>query len=230
MVKVDYEEAIKKPFTDIAKLIIGIVLSIIPIIHWLAKGFILESSGLGKTKPSKKMPEWKDWGYLFMKGLTSDVILLIYAIPAILVFFLGAGIAIGSLTQNAFTSPGLMGKELETASQVISQNWYLALPTLMQIAPIMILGFILFLIALYLTPIAVLNYLNTKKFSEAFNFSKITKKAFTGNYFINWLIVLIITAIVTLILSIIPWFGTQIAFFIAGVIGYSIYGQVFKKV
>ena len=54
MVKVNYEEAIKKPFTDIAKLIIGIILSFIPIIWWFAKGFILESSGLGKIKPSKK--------------------------------------------------------------------------------------------------------------------------------------------------------------------------------
>jgi hypothetical protein len=226
---VNYEEAIKKPFTDIAKLIIGIVLSIIPIIHWLAKGFILECSGFGKTKPSKKMPEWKDWGYLFIKGLASDIILLIYAIPAIVVFLLGAGIAIGSLAQNAFISPGFMGQGSEVTSQLISQNWYLALPALMQVAPIMILGFILFLIATYFTPLAVLNYLNTKKFGEAFNFSKITKKAFTGNYFINWLIVVVITAIVTLILSIIPWVGTQIAFFITGVIGYSIYGQVLRK-
>ena len=101
MVKVSYEQAIRKPFTDIAKLIIGIILSIVPIIHWLAKGFILECSGMGKTKPSKKMPDFKNWGYLFIRGLVSDVILLIYAIPAILVFLVGVGAAagnIGSLT------------------------------------------------------------------------------------------------------------------------------------
>jgi hypothetical protein len=226
---VDYEESIKKPFTDIAKLIIGIVLSIIPIIHWFAKGFILECSGLGKTKTSKKMPEWKDWGYLFIKGLVSDIILLIYAIPAIVVFIIGAGIAIGSLAQSAFMSPGLLGGTSEATTQLISQNWYLALPALMQAAPIMIIGFILFLIAIYLAPIAVLNYLNTKKFDKAFDFGKITKKAFTGNYFVNWLIVIIITAIVTFILSIIPFVGPQIAFFITGVIGYSIYGQILRK-
>jgi hypothetical protein len=93
------------------------------------------------------MPEWKDWGYLFIKGLVSDIILLIYAIPAIVVFIIGAGIAIGSLAQNAFVSPGLMGGTPETTSQLISQNWYMALPALIQAAPIMIVGFILFLIA-----------------------------------------------------------------------------------
>jgi len=217
MVKVNYEEAIKKPFTDIAKLIIGIILSFIPIIWWFAKGFILESSGLGKIKPSKKMPEWDNWGYLFIKGLVSDIILVIYAIPAILIFVIAAGVFLGPLIQSAMT-----GGEAAIASQVMS--------TLIQSAPLIIVSAILFLIALYLTPIAVLNYLKSKKFSEAFNFSKITKKAFTGDYFINWLIVGVISTIVTFILLIIPWFGPRIAFFITGVIAYSIYGQVLRKV
>jgi phosphoglycerol transferase MdoB-like AlkP superfamily enzyme len=115
------------------------------------------------------------------------------------------------------------------ATQTIPQNLYLALPKLIQIAPILIVSFILFIIAFYLAPIAVLNYIKTKKFSEAFNFSKVTKRALTGDYFVNWLIVMIITAVVTLILSVIPWFGSRIAFFITGVIGYSIYGQLLRK-
>lgn len=220
MAKVNYEEAIKKPFTDLTKLIIGIVLSIIPIVHWLAKGFILECSGLGKIKPSKKMPEWKGWGHLFIKGLVSDIILLIYAIPAILVFLVGAGSFVGALT----------GESPEVISQIMSQNWYLVMPVLLQLAPIMIVSFILWLVAVYLTPIAVLNYLKTKRFGEAFNFSEITRKAFTADYFVVWLIALILTAIVTVILSIIPVIGPQIAFFITGVIVYSLYGQIFRKI
>lgn len=229
MAKINYEEAIKKPFTDIAKLIIGIVLSIVPIIHWLAKGFVLECSGLGKTKPSKKMPEFKNWGSLFIKGLASDIILLIYTIPSILVFLVGAGSTMGTLGT-------LTGSILATAStqeelsQLFSQNWYLALPLLVKLAPIMIVGFILLLIALYLTPIAVLGYVKTKKFSEAFNLNKVTKKAFTVDYFVVWIIALILTGIITAILLIIPWFGQSIAFFIAGVISYSLYGQIYRKV
>jgi len=229
---VNYEEAIKKPFTDIVKLIIGIVLSIIPIINWIAKGFMIESSGLGKTKPSKKMPEWKNWGYLFIKGLASDIIFLIYAIPAILVFLIGAGYAIGSLA-SAFigtvppevlgeTSPGVMG-------DLIRQNWALALPTLITLAPILILGFILLLIAFYLTPIAVLNYVKTKRFSGAFDFNTVLKKALTGKYFFVWLAVIIISGIVIAILSFIPFLGPAIAMFIMGVFSYSLYGQVYRE-
>lgn len=227
MVGINYEEAIKKPFTNIVKLILGIVLSSIPIVWWFAKGLILECSGMGKNKPSKKMPEWNDWGYLFIKGLVSDIIFAVYAIPAIIVFAIGAGAFLSYLIQGAFIPQGFMGGS--SATSMIPQNLYLALPKLIQIAPILILSFILFLIALYLTPIAVLNYIKTKKFNEAFNFSKITKRALTGDYFVNWLIVMIITAVVTLILSIIPWFGQRIAFFITGVIGYSIYGQLLRK-
>lgn len=229
---VKYEEFIKKPFTDLTKLVIGIILSIIPIIHWFAKGFMIESSGLGKTKPSSKMPEWKNWGYLFIKGLASDIIFLIYAIPAILVFLIGAGYAIGSLA-SAFmgtvppevlgeTSPGVM-------RDLIQQNWTLVLPTLITLAPILILGFILLLIAFYLTPIAVLNYVKTKKFSGAFDFGLVFKKALTGKYFVAWLVVIILTGIVTAILSFIPVIGPAIAMFIMGVFSYSLYGQVYKE-
>jgi len=229
MVKVKYEQAIKKPSTDIAKLIIGIVLSIVPIVHWLAKGFILECSGVGKAKPSKKMPEFKNWRYLFVRGLASDIILLIYAIPAILVLFMGAGLAIGNLGTLAggiVTSTGTP----EDVSQLFSRNWYMALPTLIKLAPIMILGFVLLLIAFYLTPVAVLQYLNTKKFSEAFSLNEITKKAFTGDYLVVWIIALVLTWIITFILSIIPLVGPQIAFFIGGVISYSLYGQIYRKI
>jgi len=229
MVKVDYEQAIKKPFTDITKLIIGIVLSIIPIVHWLAKGFILECSGMGKTKPSKKMPEFKDWWHLFVKGLASDVILLIYLIPAILVFTVGIGTAMGSLgtlVASFITPTGTPGE----TSELFSQYWYLALPTLVKVAPIMLVGFILLLIAFYLTPVAVLQYLKTKKFGEAFNLNKVTKKTFTGDYLVVWIIAAVLTGITTFILSIIPVVGPRIAFFVAGVISYSLYGQIFRKV
>ena len=230
MVKVSYEQAIKKPFTDIAKLIIGIVLSIVPIIHWLAKGFILECSGVGKAKPSKKMPDFKDWGYLFIRGLASDIILLIYAIPAVLVFLVGAGTTAGTLAGGIARSIFTPTASPEDVSKLISQNWYLALPAVLKLAPIMILGFVLLLIAFYLTPIAVLNYLKTKKFSEAFSLSEITKKAFTGDYLVVWIITLIITAIITAILLIVPLIGPQIAFFITGVISYSLYGEIYRKV
>jgi hypothetical protein len=235
---VNYEEAIRKPFSDLAKLVIGIVLSVIPIIHWIAKGFILESSGVGKTKPSKNMPEWKDWGDLFVKGLLSDIIFLIYAIPAILVFILGAGLTIMSLMSGFLGT--MMTQEMinqiqtgeappEVINQIISQNWMMILPTLMALAPVMLLALILLLFAFYLRPIATLNYIKSKKFSEAFDLSLVFKKAFTGNYFVVWLVATLITVIAMAILMFIPVLGRAIAVFVSGVIAFTLYGQVYRE-
>jgi hypothetical protein len=236
---VNYEEAIKKPFTDLAKLVIGVVLSLIPIIQWFAKGFILECSGLGKTKPSKKMPEWKNWGQLFIKGLVLDIIMLIYAIPAILVFVLGAGLTISSLF-NAFMTKAIPSEtwasigagetSLRIVGKLILQNLALSLPAIIQLTPVFIFAFILLLIGFYLAPMAVLNYVKTNKFGEAFSLGKIWKKAFTGKYFTVWLVTIILTVFITTILSLIPIVGWGAAFFISGVIAYSLYGQVYREV
>lgn len=234
---VDYEEAIKKPFTDLAKLVIGIVLTLIPIVHWLAKGFILESSGVGKTKPSKDMPEWKNWGDLFVKGLLSDIIFLIYAIPAIIVFVVGAGLTIAAFMSGFLgsMSPELMN-QIRTGEvaptiigQMLSQNWGMVLPALMTLAPIMLLALILLLLAFYLTPIAVLGYIKSNKFSDAFHLGTVMKKAFTGQYFVVWLVSIIITAIAIGILIFIPVLGRAIAVFVSGVIAYSLYGQIYRE-
>jgi len=232
---VNYGEAIKKPFTDLVKLLIGIVLSLIPIVHWFAKGFILESSGLGKTKRSSKMPEWKNWGNFFIKGLVSDIIMLIYMIPAIIVFVVGAGLTILSLIATFFGTaipPEMLTGETspEVMEQMISQNWVLALPALISALPIVLLAVILALIAFYIAPIAILSYVKSNKFSEAFSLGSVFKKAFTGQYFVVWLVVLIITAIVGFILSFIPIIGAAVTAFIMGVMAYSLYGQVYKEV
>ena len=96
---VSYEEALKKPFSDIKTLVIGIVLSIIPIVNsTIVTGFAIESSGLSKTKSSKKMPEWKNWGHLFVQGLSAVVIQIIYLLPAILVLLVGFGLALGDIS------------------------------------------------------------------------------------------------------------------------------------
>jgi hypothetical protein len=95
----EFDKAIQKPISDWKTLLIGILLSIVPIVSWFAKGFALECSGLGKNKPSAKMPSWQGWGDLFIKGFIAWVITMIYMIPAILVVVIGAGTVLISLIQ-----------------------------------------------------------------------------------------------------------------------------------
>jgi len=235
---VNYEESFKKPFTDLTKLVIGIILSFIPIVHWIARGFTIESSGLGKSKPSPKMPEWKNFGHLLVRGLLADIIFFIYALPAIIIFAVGIGITIASffgMVAGSFV-PGefFQAVRLDQVQdgmmrQMIMQNWPMMLPAILTAVPLFLLALLLLLIASYVAPMAILNYVKTNKFSEAFNFSFVCKKVCNGKYFIVWLIVIILTGILGAILSYVPIIGKAAAFFITGVIAFTLYGQVFRE-
>jgi len=237
---IDFEEALKKPFTDLTKLALGIILSVVPIVNWIAQGYIIENSGLGKNKPSKKMPLWQGLGDYFLKGLTSYIIIFIYALPAIIVFSVAIGYAAASLTTafvgllpkefiSAIIAGSLTKQEVSQLGQIFSQNWMLAMPTLATIAPLIMLGLVLLAIALYLSPVAVLNYLKNKKFGNAFDLSFVINKALTPSYFIVWLIGGIITSVLGTVLAFIPTLGAAATFFLSGVIVYNLYGQAFME-
>jgi hypothetical protein len=233
---VNYEEALKKPFTDLMKLAIGIVLSIIPIVQLIAYGFAIETSGVGKNKPSKGMPEWKDIVDYLIKGLMSTIISVIYAIPAMIVFAVGIGFAASSIltaflggASSGALSSLMAGQTDSQLGQMFAQNWMMALPSLIAVAPLILLGLVLLLIASYMSPIAVMNYLKNKSFSKAFDFSWVFKKAATGNYFVVWIVAGVISIVLNAVLSFIPLLGSAIAFFVAGVIAWSLYGQVFRE-
>jgi hypothetical protein len=237
---VNYGEAVTKPFTDFKKLTIGIILSLIPIVNFtVVTGFAMESSGLGKTKPSKKMPEWKDLWYLFVKGLAALAIKIIYMIPAILVITIGIGLAISDIA-NALLStvitPEIMSQikageaPREELRMVFKENWYLILPTIAKVAPVFLVGLLLALVASLLSPMAILNYMKNKRFSAAFSLGTVIRKSLTGKYILAWLAVTILSIVLGMALVFIPIVGIAIALFLMGVIGYSLYGQVYREV
>ena len=185
---VNYGTAIKKPFTDGGKLFLGTILSIIPVIRWFAKGFILESSGVGKHKETKKMPDWDHWGDLFVKGFLSTIINIIYALPAFLFFLIATGVAAASFARTviaettpaqimAFIGSGKTG--MDAIKPVIIPHWGLFVQTLFSMIPLLIAASILALIAAYLIPVAVLHYVKSGKFESAFKLGSIFKKALT---------------------------------------------------
>jgi hypothetical protein len=235
---VDYESAIKKPFTDVSKLIIGIVMSLVPIINLFSMGFIMECSGFGKTKASKKMPELKNWTSLFFKGLAGLVISFLYIIPAIVVFVIGFGVAAASIFSNV-VGPLISSGVIESAMQeeiapsvvrsLMSQNWPAVVSSLVTATPILLVGLALYLLGIYLTPVAIVNYLKKKRFGGAFELGKIIRKAFTAKYFVVWLVNTVILFFTTWILAFIPVLGGAVGFFVVGVITYSLYGQVLKE-
>lgn len=230
----DYMKALQKPFTDLTKLAIGVILSLIPIVNFtIVRGFAIESSGLGKAGKSDKMPEWKDWGDLFMKGLLSVVVAVIYMIPAIAVFVVALGFFIVSLfagLAGTLTPEMMESGEGQIVSQILQNNWAAVFPALMTAAPMILLGLILGLIASYLTPMAVLHYIKNKSFAKAFAFGEVLHKCLNAEYFVAFIVVLVVSIIAGLVLAWIPLLGAAILNFVLGVFSFSVYGEVYKSV
>lgn len=234
---VDYIASFKKPFLDFKKLIIGILLSIIPIISFIAKGYYLESSGVTKAKvPLNELPRWTKFWSLFVKGLLSSIISIIYLIPSVLLIVIGV-IIMGAeqflTTINDIVSNSLVESSPNSAQlfeTLLKENLNVLTPFLVKLAPFLIIAVLLAILAAYLIPISILNYLSNNSFGKAFNFSIIFKKAFTSKYLGAWFLAIITSLIISSILNIIPLIGGSIAFFITGVISYSIFGQVYKEV
>jgi len=234
-----YEEALMKPFTDLKKLAIGIILSIIPIVNFtITTGFAMESSGLGKAKASSKMPEWKEWSYLFMKGLGAFVIKAIYMIPAIAFIAVGVGVAVSDIVgaMVGTVSPQMLGQAVGSQvaansqlAQLFAQNWMTLLPGLLAAAPVIAVGILLALLASFFSPIAVLNYLSKRNFSAAFDFGVIMRKSLTSTYVMAWLTMLVVSMVVGAVLGFIPVLGQAIAAFLLSVMSYGLYGQAFKE-
>ncbi len=236
---VDYGLAIRKPFTDIKKLLIGTILSMIPIIHWFAKGFYLRSSAVKIKQNPPDMPEWDNWAELWITGLLASIIAVIYAIPAALVFLLGASMTVAALLAHymATVLPPELLREVaagtespEIIQQIIIQDWQGALPVLIQAGPIMLVVLALGILAAYAFPIGILNYIKSSKFGDAFKFRQLFKKALNIDYFVVWTAVVIITAIIGWVLHFIPFVGIGLSFFMTGVISYSLFGQIYKKI
>jgi hypothetical protein len=85
---VDFVEALKRPFMDTRKFLIGAILGIIPFLNFTVIGYTMNSTGFTKEGVKKdSLPEWGNYGDLFTKGLVAALISIILFLPAILVLF-----------------------------------------------------------------------------------------------------------------------------------------------
>jgi hypothetical protein len=199
---VHYLDAIKRPFSDIKKLLIGIIIQIIPIVNLLAFGYQLKCAKTAMKK-NYKLPEWTDWGDLFVKGILGFIIGIVYFIPIFIIGFLIGGAALFQvfLTQDVNVIEGGVSTTILTI-------------------------ILLFLIVSYLIPAALVSFVDKNKFSAAFYCPAIFKKVFTGRYFVAWLLVGIYGLVVSTILGFIPYVGAVISTFIVGVTFYTAIGEV----
>ena len=207
-----YNEALKRPFTDAKKLIIGLILSVIPIVNFVVSGYHLKcaSSVMGKNKKMYELPEWANFLNLFLLGVISFVVSLIYFVPALVVAFIVGG-------RDVFYN----------ISNLTYEN--LGFPSIVIV--------ILALLSLYILPMALTKYSSKEKFKDAFRLGEILKKSLTWKYFAAWIFSAIIFIVLILVLSWVRFnvgdvevnLGSSFANFIALVIGFTLFGKVYGE-
>ncbi|MBI4438883.1 DUF4013 domain-containing protein [Candidatus Woesearchaeota archaeon] len=207
---VKFGAAIARPFTDVTKLAIGTVLGAIPVVNFLGTFFVAGyglKSAETAMKGDYKLPEWNEWGRLFIRGLTAVVISLIYFLPVILLFILVAGsliLAMFSQMPPALQTPtptgfatAITGMAAAEAPETAIINPAKATPEdLMRLMGTMLIalgGAVLIVLPLliiisYLLPAAIIGYATENRFGAAFSFPTIFKKTFRAKWLVAWLL------------------------------------------
>jgi len=186
---VNFIRAIKRPFTDIKKLIIGALLNLpIPVIKIFTNIMVLGYSincGKNSSEGDYKLPEWKNYGQLWVDAFVALVIGLIYLIPALIL----SSILIPDFINN-FINDGnaLLASAIQNPMGIINTYGFN-----------FIVAVFIFLFIEYLFPVVVLNWIINKKFSSAFDFEYIFDKVFNKKYFTTWFVISLIGVVLVVI-------------------------------
>jgi hypothetical protein len=223
---VSFGEAVRLPFEDFKKMLIGAALSMIPVVNLITGLFVYGYAldvARGAMMRRFNLPEWTNWGKLFVDGLLAAIIGLIWFLPAI-------GISVALLGPTLLT---LFAGETVAAGALVGAG---ALSGF-------IIFFILFLLTSYVVPAAVMVYVSEGRFGAGFDFKLILSKAFSGSYFIAWMLafgttVIMNTAfmIIATLLGYLGITGVIISWIIQGFILYislmiifALYGEGFSE-
>ncbi len=79
---VSYRQAIKRPFSELSKSFIGMLIAIVPILNFAMYGYAMEA--LRTSKGS--MPSWAPFKRHFVEGFKAFVVLVLYFIPTGIAF------------------------------------------------------------------------------------------------------------------------------------------------
>ncbi len=200
--KIDYQQALVKPFSDLKKAAIGIILSLIPIVNFIVQGYVVEM--IRQTAKGKdKLPEWKNWGTKFIEGLELLVIEFIYLLIPIVVMILTLAKSAGTLLQ--LTQPN-------TSMYTTLLSGQFALITA-------IVG-VLFVIFGYILSGAIVNFSTHQKFGAAFRFKEIWKKVGRGFYFKHWFIAGVIYFILGAIGNAVSTVSPMLGIIVAVILGW----------
>jgi hypothetical protein len=207
--------AVKRPFELVKNFWIGsllYLLSKIPAIGFFI-GLLPQGYILGCAKKSldndHSLPDWTDWIDYLAKGIAYYVISLIYYVPFLifLIVFFGKPLfsALASILGTVPSSDVIVNILLDVFT---SQNMFF-----------LFLIVFLFVVAAYVLPVAILNYLKNNSFGTAFNLRQVFSKSFTFIYLKAIILSLLYSVFVAIIMGMLVLlfnvFGEYASFFIS---------------
>jgi hypothetical protein len=110
---IDLEKAARFPTADSEwkrKVLIGGLLNIVPIINFLAIGYAYMVFRKAFERGPMDLPEWEDWGKLFLRGVVLFVIALIYNIVSLILFLIHPVIGLLAAIAVALLFPAAMAQ------------------------------------------------------------------------------------------------------------------------
>ena len=209
----DIVENIKYPTTDsewIKKILIGGILLIIPIINFIIGGYYIKTlRGSIEGKPG--LPEWDDWGDLFIKGLMVAIIGFIYMLIPLIVLFVSIG---GALTA-AISSGDFSAASI---SAIVGGSLF---------------SVVLMLIVCLVLPMALSIYAKEDSIGAAFRIGEILSriKSVPGDYIISIIVLYALLFIVNLVaaIPIIGWVIIIFANFYIALVASKMFGEVYAS-
>lgn len=195
--------AIRKPFTSFWGTVYGIILSLIPLLNFIAAGQILRCYQDGLKKPQ---PKFSSMGNFFMDGFFMSLITFAYSIPLLIYANLTNTSLFITRAFLATPIPSWMGT---SADILVFKDYYIL---------------IIFLITTYLIPAAAMLYLKEEKMTAIFSPKKIKEIVLTKKYVTSYLVGSIFFLGLTYSLSFIPVIGVSIGSYVGLMIFYSLLG------
>ena len=183
----DFVEALKRPYTRGRSFILFFFLSFLPILNFFPHGYALRAAHTAMR--NKPLEYWADWGVYFRMGFFRLVIGLVYALPVIILVAIGVLAGIAAYAANI--------------------GWLIFIVLLIGIP----LCFALLLFLVYVSPAALMSYVESDRLGDAFDLRRICRRAFTLEFFIAWLksyAVGVIYGIITIPLIIVQQFAGAI--------------------
>lgn len=209
----DIIESVKFPSTDVGwvkKILIGGILLIIPIINFIIGGYYIKTlRGSIEGKPG--LPEWDDWGDLFIKGLMVAIIGFIYMLIPLIVLFVSIGGAVtAAISSGDFSAASI--------SAIVGGSMF---------------SMVLMLIVCLVLPMALSIYAKEDSIGAAFRIGEILSriKSVPGDYIISIIVLYALLFIVNLVatIPIIGWVIVIFANFYITLVASKMFGEVYAS-